>query len=135
MEFLPAILALVLVVAGVLVFRRNSGSRAVDKARIKAAQKLARSIPAEATIVAVEKDAWQPADSESRAAAMRFVLDVQPPSEAPYQTSVLWLVEPAAAGRLYAGEKVHVKIDADDRNVVYPAVSFVNYAWPVRGRR
>lgn len=87
-------------------------------------QRSAQAMPAQATILSAQSFS---SEYNSRL-NVELVLDVQPPFGANYQTKVYWDIDYLAANQAQPGQKIAVKIDAQDKNVIYPAVPWAVYS-------
>lgn len=59
----------------------------------------------------------------------KFTLEVSDGYQEPYKTEVIWEVYPMAVPKVQDGMEINVKIDAEDKNIVYPSVEGVGFSW------
>ena len=55
---------------------------------------------------------------------VKLTLQITPPQGNPYTATANWWVEPAAIPKIQTGNKVQVKIDAQDKSRIYPNESW-----------
>jgi hypothetical protein len=67
------------------------------------------------------------AGETSGKSCMSVTLEVTPPGQATYRTTVSWLVNPASMGSLQPGSIIQVKIDARDPRIVYPGGDWATF--------
>ncbi len=61
--------------------------------------------------------------------AYKFTLEVNDGYQSPYRTAVIWEVYTMGAPKVQEGMEIKVRIDAADKNIVYPSVEGVSYSW------
>jgi hypothetical protein len=121
-------LLLILVPFVLAVIFRISQNRAAVKAyeqRAALEERLRRAIPAAATIVSARVMETNPAGERLRA---RLTLRVEPPGAEAFTAVADWLVDPVMQTHLQPGSPLSVKVDADDRNRVYPNIDWAQPA-------
>ncbi len=112
----------VVVIAGAVGLYFWQGSRTVSQND----QRFAQAAAAKATIIEVGTSIVGKSTSKV-SAALRF--EVQRPDGTTYKTRSPWIIEPAHIGQVRLGTSLPVKIDAKEKNVVFPDVAWAKYDW------
>jgi len=117
-----------IVILSVVVFVIFSVVRGTNKAveigtemRAEVGARMARALPAQATIVQAQTIVAIPAQGK---AAIALTLDIASPSGERYQARSKWEVDLVSLSRVQAGQSVAVKIDAQDKNWIFPGESW-----------
>lgn len=60
---------------------------------------------------------------------VNIALEIDPPGGAPYSLhNIKWYIEPAAASKFQEGLVMNVRIDKDDRKIIFPAERWARIA-------
>jgi hypothetical protein len=123
MDLPPLSIVIFLIVVAVVValfWRKVSRDVAKIEARIEAA------IPAQAKVVAVGRSHTQKNQGN---VVIHLRLEVRPPQGEPYQVRTVWVIDPASIPKVQEGQRVAVKIDQEDNNIIFPRVPWAEYSW------
>jgi hypothetical protein len=109
--FVPFIFLVLILVAVVWGFFRAREVKAFNASRRRAKKAAAKLLRVDRS----EK-------SQSGEILANFALEIYPTGGEPYALHDLeWYIEPAAAAKFQEGATLNIRIDAQDRRVIYPA--------------
>lgn len=120
----PAFLiSIAIVILGALAFgwMIYQGNKAAAAQRAREA----RAARASASILQIGKSSPRPRQGST---VVKLRLEVHPPAAEAYQVSTVWDVQQANLSQIQPGQKVSVKIDAEDAQRVYPNESWASFA-------
>lgn len=110
------------VLAVILLSRKRSATPRVSGRDYE--ERSAYATPCNAVVMDAKGDI---PGGEARRARMELTLGVAPPEGKPYRARAAWLVDLAALGRLRRGSEIHVKVDKEDRRIVYPGGDWAKF--------
>lgn len=87
-------------------------------------EKLKRATKAQATVVQLGKSSPRP---KSGTTIVKLRLEVKPPQGEAYEVSTVWEVQQTHLPQVQPGQKVGVKIDAENAKMVYPNVNWAEF--------
>jgi hypothetical protein len=90
---------------------------------------LARATAASATVVQVQQPTGLMRKPRMGSVHVLLILDVDPPSGSAYQTTTRWQVDLTALPQVQPGHVIPIRIDADTRTTIYPAVPWATFSW------
>jgi len=56
-------------------------------------------------------------------------LEVSNPYKSAYTTNSIWEIYPMGAPKVQQGMEINVKIDAEDKDIIYPVADGVLFSW------
>ena len=92
-------------------------------------ERVSRSEFGKAKIIGYSPEGLRGTGSGGHFQAYNFTLEVSSEYKSPYKTTAVWEAYPMAVPVLQEGKEVKVRIDADDRNIIYPNMPSVEYSW------
>ena len=115
----------VLLIALILASMVRRAKRKNIEAKLKE-QILAKAIPAQATIIRLEK-AGLKNQAESETKTVKLTLNVQHPSRPSYQATTVWEINELAIPQVQPQQVVRIKIDAEHPDRIYPDMDLAEY--------
>lgn len=103
--------------------------RAGRRAKTEVEAALARATPASASVLRLEQPAGVMRRPRAGSVRLLLSLEVVPAAGDAYRADALWQVDIAALTRVQPGQTLAVKIDADERSIIYPAERWAAYNW------
>ncbi len=119
------ILGVVAAIVLFFIFASKSGAK-MQKERD---ERMARSSRGRAKILSGTPAGISGTGSGGRYQGYNFKLEVSDGYQSPYQADVIWEVYPMGAPRVQTGMELDVKIDAEDKTIVYPVADGVAFSW------
>jgi hypothetical protein len=123
MDLPPVSTVIFLVIVAIVValfWRKVSRDVARMEARIEGAT------PAQAKVVAVGRSHTQ---KNQGTVVVHLRLEVYPPQGEAYQVRAVWEIDPASIPKVQEEQRVAVKIDQEDTNIIFPRVPWAQYSW------
>ena len=124
MEILIPIVVVVLIIA-FFMYASKSGAKllAEREARINKAEK------AKAKIIGSHQVGIRGTGNGGHYQGYEFTLEVSNSFKEPYRAKSVWEVYPMGAPKVQDGMEVHVKIDTEDDQAIYPMDQGLAYSW------
>jgi hypothetical protein len=119
------IFGVVAVIVLFFIFTSKSGAKMLKERE----EKMGRASKGKAKILGSVPVGMSGTGHGGRYQAYKFTLEVGDAYMEPYKTKVIWEVYPMGAPKVQDGMEINVKIDADDKNIVYPSADGVSYSW------
>lgn len=124
MEILIPI-GVVLAIIAFFMYASKSGAKLLKQRD----ERIARASRGKAKILGSSTVGLRGTGSGGHYQAYKFTMEVSDGFSEPYQAQCVWEVYPMAVPKVQEGMEVNVKIDADDRNIVYPLDNNLQYSW------
>ena len=122
------VLAIVVVFTGIIIFFViNSKSR--TKALKEREERHARASKGRAKIISSTPAGLSGTGSGGNYQAYNFILEVSDGFLSPYNTEVIWEVYPIGAPKAQKGMELDVKIDSEDKTIIYPDAEGIAFSW------
>jgi hypothetical protein len=87
-------------------------------------ERLKRATKAQATVVQLGKSSPRP---KSGTTIVKLRLEIRPPQGEVYEVSTVWEVQQTHLPQIQPGQKVGVKIDVDNSEIIYPNVNWAEF--------
>jgi hypothetical protein len=122
-------LLLAVVAALVGLRRQRKANRQVHLRQVDLERRQRQAVWTGATVVSIRRppQAGETLLSSGRL-RVELRLQVNTPSGNPYQAATAWLIDAGALQQVQPGQELSVKVDAQDATMVYPNVSWAEYA-------
>lgn len=122
------ILIPIAVVLGIIIFFMYASKSGAKLLKVRE-ERMARSSRGKAKILGGSPAGISGTGSGGRYQGYTFTLEVSDGFQSPYKTEVIWEVYPMGAPRVQTGMELDVRIDAEDKMIVYPAADGVAFSW------
>lgn len=121
------IIAAVLVLITIALYFYASKGRAK---RIKEREeRISKAGSGTAKILSINPAGLNGTGSHGKYEGYTLKLEVSDGYNAPYNTEVIWEVYPMGAGKVQTGKELEVKIDSEDKMIVYPSGEGLAFSW------
>lgn len=117
--------AVVLAIIAFFMYASKSGAKLLKQRE----ERMAKAVRGKAKIIGSSAAGMRGTGSGGYYQAYNFKLEVSDGYSEPYKTECIWEVYPMGTPKVQDGMEVNVKIDADDRSIIYPSVDGVQYSW------
>ncbi len=107
------------------IFTSKSGAKMLKERE----ERFARSIKGRAKILSGSPAGIGGTGSGGRYQGYNFKLEVSDGYQSPYQADVIWEVYPMGAPKVQTGMEIDVRIDAEDKMIVYPVADGIAFSW------
>lgn len=122
------IIIIIAVVLGIVIFfvyASKSGAKLVKRRE----ERMARATRGRAKILSSTPAGIGGTGPGGTYQGYNFKLEVSDAYQSPYQAEVIWEVSPMGAPKVQTGMELDVKIDAEDKSIVYPVADGVAFSW------
>ena len=124
MEIIIAIAAVALII-GFFMYASKSGAKMLKERE----ERFSRSTRGRAKILSNSPAGIAGTGSGGRYQGYKFILEVSDGYQAPYQAEVIWEVYTMGAPKVQTGMELDVRIDSEDKMIVYPVADGVAFSW------
>lgn len=125
---MEVVIAIVVVFIGIVIFFViNSKSR--NKALKEREERLARASRGRAKIISSSPAGLSGTGLGGNYQAFKLSIEVSDGFQAPYRTEVIWEVYPMGTSKVQNGMELDVKIDRQDKTIVYPDADGLAISW------
>lgn len=122
------IIIIIAAALGIIIFfiySSKSGARAVKERE----RRMALASRGKAKIISSTPAAISGTGPWGTYQGYNFTLEVNDGFQQPYNTDVIWEVYPIGAPKVQTGTELDVRIDAEDKMIVYPAAAGIAFSW------
>lgn len=123
-EIIIAVVFVALIV-GFFMYASKSGSKMLKERE----ERFSRSTRGRAKILSSSPAGIAGTGSGGRYQGYNFKLEVSDGYQSPYEAYVVWEVFPMGAPKVQTGMEVDVRIDPEDKQIVYPVADGIAFSW------
>jgi len=105
------------------------GVKGGEKLRAERNARLSKAENGTAKIISSEPAGLSGTGKGGEYQAYEFTLEVSNPYKSPYTTRSIWEVYPMGAPKVQKGMEIRVKIDAEDKDIIYPIADGISFSW------
>lgn len=119
------ILGVVALIVGFFMYASKSGAKMLKERE----ERFSRASRGRAKILSGSPAGISGTGSGGRYQGYKFKLEVSDGYQSPYQADVIWEVYPMGTPKVQTGMELDVRIDAEDKMIVYPVADGVAFSW------
>ncbi len=116
-------------VVGIIVGFYFWGVKGGEKIKAERSARLAKAENGTAKIISSEPAGLSGTGPGGQYQAYEFTLEVSNPYKSAYTTNSIWEIYPMGAPKVQQGMEINVKIDAEDKDIIYPVADGVLFSW------
>ena len=116
-------------VVGIIVGFYFWGVKGGEKLKAERTRRLANAENGRAKIISSAPVGLSGTGPGGQYQAYEFTMEVSNPYKAAYTTRSIWEVYPMGAPKVQVGMEIGVKIDAEDKEIIYPVADGVSFSW------
>lgn len=120
---------IILVVVGIIGGFYFWGVKGGAKIKAERSARLAKAENGTAKIISSEPAGLSGTGPGGQYQAYEFTMEVSNPYKSPYNARSIWEVYPMGAPKVQQGMEIDVKIDAEDKDIIYPVADGVLFSW------
>src|SRR5690349_2525791 len=117
--------AVVALIVGFFMYASKSGAKMLKERE----ERMARSTRGRAKILGSSPVGISGTGHGGRYQAYKFTLEVSDGYQEPYKTETVWEVYPMGAPKVQTGMELNVKIDAEDKTIIFPVAEGTAFSW------
>jgi hypothetical protein len=102
-----------------------------NKIAIEREEKINSAVIASATIRSIKQTNSPAIGSMGRVVSFCLDLEIQTEYQETYTAKTWWLIYPMAFYQIKVGEVISVRVDKNDKKVIYPNIENIEYDWRV----
>jgi hypothetical protein len=118
----------IIIVLGIIIFFIFASKSGAKKNKERE-RRMASSTHGKAKILACSPAGLSGTGAGGRYQGYTFTLEVADGFQQAYKTDVIWEVYPMGTPKIQTGMEVDVRIDAEDKMIVYPAIDGIQFSW------
>lgn len=116
-------------IVGIIVGFYFWGVKGGAKIKAERSERLAKAENGTAKIVSSKPAGLSGTGPGGQYQAYKFTLEVSNPYKSAYTTKSVWEVYPMGAPKVQQGMELNVKIDAEDKDIIYPVADGLSFSW------
>jgi hypothetical protein len=117
--------SVVALIVGFFLYASKSGAKLLKERE----ERMSRSSRGRAKILSGSPAGISGTGSGGRYQGYNFKLEVNDGYQSPYKTEVIWEVYPMGTPKVQTGMEIDVRIDSEDKMIVYPTADGVAFSW------